>query len=585
MNVFNKYLVLSLVFVFGQLGLFAQTIHSWTDTQGRTLQASFVKLEGTFLTIRMNGKDFPLDLSYFSPQSQNLARQLAASVAPVAAAPPVSPTPTPTPARPAPASGSSKPVEKPALPKILTDDSVLEAEYEWKSVDDRTLYAIFSSLDDQDLNIRTKGSLAEQTIPLSLLSNKSVALAKKLHGIVLKKRKAQGELAKQRKNVKIPELKPDDLKRYLDWTSSDGNTIEAAFVDTSENAVTVLMKRSPNRPIEIPWERLSLESQSMAEGLKKLKVKLTPKAPRLGPYLEGKRDDEGLLKSSAVLPRYLDGKWKNYNSVLESAVYDVALSSNGKDVRIWLKNASADKDSAEGERAQRRPLAVHFRTWYDPTPDDKTRGWSDRRVASFKSPPQVSMEREKTTVTGTLDNGATFEFNMDISHRGLSFWGKVNEKRSEKFPTTLSISFYSPNFIPNVTNMAMKDIEPLVGNGVMYLDPLESKRQTIDMMTKWTDIMNKAKGTDWNPIKSAEFTGTPFGSHSIKVTPSSTRKMYLTWSKGYSGTFPFQGIHLTHRTEDAYNARRTGDFDEYKDRLTISKSNRLQVNISRGRGK
>ena len=106
----------------------------------------------------------------------------------------------------------------------------------------------------------------------------------------------------------------------------------------SANAVTVLMKRSPDRPIEIPWERLSVESQAMAEGLKRLKVKLTPKAPRLGAYVEGKMDDEGLLKSSAVLPRYLDGKWKNYNTVLESAVYDVALSSNGKDVRIWLKN-------------------------------------------------------------------------------------------------------------------------------------------------------------------------------------------------------------------------------------------------------
>jgi len=579
MNVLNKCFALSLIFVIGHLGLFAQAIHSWTDTQGRTLQASFIKLEGTLLTIRMNGKDFPLDLSYFSPQSQSLARQLAASVVPAPVA-----TPAPPQVQPAPAPVAPKPVVKPALPKILSDDSALAAEYEWKSVDDRTLYATFSSLDGQDLNIRMKGSRAEQTIPLSLLSNKSVALAKKLHGLVLKKRKAQGELAKQRKNVKIPELKPEDLKSFLDWTSSDGNKIEAAFVDSSENAVTVLMKRSPDRPIEIPWERLSVESQAMAEGLKRLKVKLTPKAPRLGAYVEGKMDDEGLLKSSAVLPRYLDGKWKNYNTVLESAVYDVALSSNGKDVRIWLKNASAVEDSAEGERAKRRPLSVHFRTWYDASPDDKTTGWRDRRVASFKSPPQVSMERDKTTVNGTLDNGATFEFNMDISHRGLSFWGKVKEKRSEKYPTTLTISFYSPNFIPNVTNMAMKDIEPLVGNGVMYLDPLESKRQKIDMMKKWTDIMNNAKGTDWNPIKSAEFAGTPFGAHKIKITPASTRGMYLTWGKGYSGVFPFQGIHLSHRTEDAYNARRSGDFDEYKDRLTISKSNRLQVNISRGRG-
>ena len=45
--------------------LYAQQMYSWTDVQGRTLQASFVKLEGTLLTIRMNGQDFPLDLSYF----------------------------------------------------------------------------------------------------------------------------------------------------------------------------------------------------------------------------------------------------------------------------------------------------------------------------------------------------------------------------------------------------------------------------------------------------------------------------------------------------------------------------------------
>jgi len=450
MNTFQKILPFLLFFMIGHIGLWAQALQSWTDTQGRTLQASFVKLEGTLLTIRMNGQDFPLDLSYFSPQSQALARQLAAAAVPAPAvatsAPAVAP---PVPAAPAPV------VEKPKLPKVLTDESALDAEHEWKSVDGRGLFGKFSSLDGQDLNIIAKGAAAEQTIPLKLLSNQSVELAKNLHSLSLKKNKAQSELAAQRKNLKAPELKPEDLKRYLDWTSSDGNKIEASFVDASETAVTVLMKRSPNRPVEIPWERLSTESQAMAKGLKKLKIKLTPKAPRLGPYVEGVRDGEGLLKQSAVLPRFLDGTWRNYNTVLESAVYDVAYSSNGKDVRIWLKNESADKESAEGVRAKRSPLSVSFRTWYDPDPDDKTRGWRDRRIASFKNPPQVSMEREKTTVAGTLDNGASFEFNMDISHRGLSFWGKVNEQRSEEYPTILTIGFYSPNFIPNVTNMSL----------------------------------------------------------------------------------------------------------------------------------
>ncbi|MEC8012911.1 MAG: hypothetical protein VX153_01645 [Verrucomicrobiota bacterium] len=563
-------------------GSFAETLYSWTDTQGRTLQASFVKLEGNQLTIRMNGQDFPLDLSYFSPQSQNLARQLAAAASPSPTPPAPTPKPAPIPT-PAPAPQQVEPA-KPKLPKVLTDASALEAEHEWRSVDGRTLYAKFSSIDGTDLNILMSGGRIEQTIPLSRLSDASVEQAKKLQAIVDKQKQARAKMARDRKNMKIPELQPEDLKRYLDWTSSDGNKIEAAFVDTNEQAVTVLMKRSPDRPVEIPWERLSIESQAMAEGLKKLKIKLAPKAPRLGPYMAGKKNDEGLLTSSATLPRYLDGKWKNYNTVLESAVYDVALNANGKHVSLWLKDESEDENTAEGTRADRRPLQIYFRAWYDPSPETKTWDWRDRRIASFKNPPQVSSEREKTTIAGTLENGATFEYNIEISHRGLSFWGKINESRSEKYPTSLTIAFYSPNFIPNVTNMSLKEIEPLVGTGKMYLDPLESKRQQLDMMDKWTDIMGKARGTDWNPIKSAEFMGTPFGAHKIKVTPASTRGMHFTWGKGYSGVYPFQGIHLSHRTEDAYNARREKNFDDYKDRLEISKSKRLQVNISRGRG-
>ena len=32
--------------------------------------------------------------------------------------------------------------------------------------------------------------------------------------------------------------------------------------------------------------------------------------------------------------------------------------------------------------------------------------------------------------------------------------------------------------------------------------------------------MKKFAGAEWNPIKSAEFMGKPFGSHKIKITPS-----------------------------------------------------------------
>jgi hypothetical protein len=132
--------------------------------------------------------------------------------------------------------------------------------------------------------------------------------------------------------------------------------------------------------------------------------------------------------------------------------------------------------------------------------------------------------------------------------------------------------------------MQLDEIEPLVGDGCLYIDPLESKRAKIPMMTKWDDIMKKFAGADWNPIKSAEFMGKPFGSHKIKITPASTSGMVFRWSKGYSGIYPFQAIHLGHRTEDSYNASQSKDPGQFKKRNEIPRNKRLNVNIIRGRG-
>ena len=67
-------------FIFSSFLLFqflsAEAQHSWTDLQGRTLQASFIKSDGVTLTIKWNGKIVPIPLETLSPQSQALAKQL-----------------------------------------------------------------------------------------------------------------------------------------------------------------------------------------------------------------------------------------------------------------------------------------------------------------------------------------------------------------------------------------------------------------------------------------------------------------------------------------------------------------------------
>ena len=78
--------------------------------------------------------------------------------------------------------------------------------------------------------------------------------------------------------------------------------------------------------------------------------------------------------------------------------------------------------------------------------------------------------------------------------------------------------------------------------------------------------------------------GKPFGSHKIKITPASTSGMVFRWGKGYSGVYPFQAIHLSHMTEDTYNARNSTEPGQFKDRHEVPRNKRLNVNIIRGRG-
>ena len=160
----------------------------------------------------------------------------------------------------------------------------------------------------------------------------------------------------------------------------------------------------------------------------------------------------------------------------------------------------------------------------------------------FSNPPEVSTEREETTLRGTLDNGATFEYVIQINHRGLSFWGEVDEDKDQEHHTVFSIALYSPNFIPDVANKTMAEIEPLVGDGCLYIDPIESKRAKIPMLDKWNDILTKFTGKSWNPIKSAELMGLPFGSHKIKLHPQVLVGWLSTGGKDIVGYFHFRAF-------------------------------------------
>ena len=128
-------------------------LHPWTDLQGRTLQASFIKSDGVTLTINWNGKVVPIPLSSLSAGSKALAQQLSAPKVPT---PPSNPFDT---------------IAPPASAEQL---------HSWTDLQGRTLKAVFIKADSNSVTVKWQGRVVP--LPLANLNPASQALAKSLSG-------------------------------------------------------------------------------------------------------------------------------------------------------------------------------------------------------------------------------------------------------------------------------------------------------------------------------------------------------------------------------------------------------------------
>jgi hypothetical protein len=137
-----------------------EQLHSWTDLQGRTLKAVFIKADSLSVTVKWQGKVVPLPLANLNPASRALAKSLSGTFAPAPAPVPVSPPPV-----------VAKPVAPPVAPPVAkSDDLSLEAEHNWKSSSGSVIKAKFISIEGDSVNLAMYGGRSERTIPLTRLS-------------------------------------------------------------------------------------------------------------------------------------------------------------------------------------------------------------------------------------------------------------------------------------------------------------------------------------------------------------------------------------------------------------------------------
>ena len=489
----------------------SKPLYDWKDLQGRVIKAEFISASSFAVKIFYNGQTVELPFSYLSQESKNLARQLA--------------SPSESLTKEVTADESSDTASQPASEEKGTDPNGpldLNAMQVWISADNRALHAKFVEFEGGELTVLT---IADQEVQIDQenLSPQAIALAKKLKVFNDERKKAIKAFAEVRKKMKVPAVTEQDLDKAHQLKNSDGVKISANYIDADDYGVTITLA-GKTQPLELTWDRFSKESQTLLEALRR-KSLTANRAPSISPA-KGSR-----------LASFANGPFKGYNTVFQSERFDAALSSSGSSIKIWLKNS---KDPS----LPPKPFGVGFGTRYTDKSNPEKHRRRSRNITGFQSPPEPSMNREKTTISGTFNNGGTFQYDIQMNDKGLTLWSKMSDPSGEKEPTSISISTSIPGIVPNSKNLSMKEIMPYIGDGSLVLKPVSGKSRLYPFKEKWITTNAKFKGQKFGAMDSATVMGTPYGNKiSFMATGSG---MIFGKDVGYGKIFPFQGLSLSY---------------------------------------
>ena len=504
----------------------------WKDTSGRTIQAKFIKSDKLTVTLNWNGKTTVLPLSMFDQESQIKAAKLQSEKVSE------------------PVSSNSNPVVK----VDLKGDLDLLAEYPWANSAGKTVNGRFLDVSKDDVKLSINRGTREVSIPLASLAKESQSLAQKLKIIQVKAQKAGAALAKKRKTMKVPAVTDSDLEIEHEFKDVDGRTVKAQFIDADDQVVSVVIKTSSRNAIPLPWDKFDSDSIAKLEALRRKKLEISSRKPKI------------ITAKGNRLSYFGNGKYKDYNTVYEGDSYTIGLPYSGSGFHVWI-NPGADKmpDSAKANPLGLRRMTIGFISQYVDRSDGKRARRKSRRITSFDSSPEPSLDREKITLTGKYENGGTFEYNMEVNRNGMQFWSRIKDPAGEEWPTSTRVSVGLHGVVRNVKDLAMSAIKPQIGDGAFYMTPTEGKRIKLPFDKKWTEI--KIPRGALSSLKGVEVMGTPYYNFKFNISPNNGKDMNFDYSKGYGGTFPFQGISL--------------DYSSKEKRTEVPRSRSLKVSVTK----
>ncbi len=538
----------------GKTGIEKSKVPFWRDMQGRIIQANFIRADAYSITLEMNGEHFTLPMEMLDKKSMHQAFIFSQHSKSNEAMPHRSAGQTGNSINSDLSNENPSPVNKnevqppPPNTSVQNKDANITLDIfevqQWTNPEGKPLEAYFTDLKENILNLKTKSG---QTVSMELgkLDQDSQLLAKKLKDLKSKRDQEIARAIAKRKEMKVPSLKDEDLNKIHAFENTEGNTVNATFIRADDHKVVITLSNNPNRLIPMTWDKFSSESQALLEALRRLKKSMISPA--------GKNK----------LASFSRGPFKGYNSVLSTEHYNVALSAGGKSVMIWLKS----------DKTKQKPKAftVNFQNTYNyralkrdnkgkierhangkPVYRWPVRSRPIKKMDTFLEP---SMSRENITLRGSLDNGAKFEYHMELNKKGLRFWSKLEEKKPPPPKTELDIAFTPtklyfsvgvPGLIPDAKNATNQKVKEIVGDASVSLRPQSGTLRQFPYKEQWTITKKKFQGEKFNTLQSMIFAGFPYGKNKLTVINPSTSDMNIGYSYGYGVLFPFQGMSITY---------------------------------------
>jgi len=534
-------------------------VPTWTDVQGRVIRANFIRADAYSITLEMDDQNFTLPMEMLDKKSMHQAFIFSQDTD---LPKKVSPKKTKAEIQPSSANQiiSDSVKSKPASTPNLTQPQL------WKSVDGRTITAVFIDQNDQEITLSIKPG-KEVKMALSKLSPESKMLSKTLKELKDKEGQKRAQEIALRKKMKVPKLTDEDLKKIHSLKNDSNQTVKAQFIGATDQEVIIGLGNKPTRPITMKWDDFNTESQALLEGLRRLKKSMITPA------------------RGNLLASFSRGPFQGYNSILESEHYNVALHANGENVMIWLKYANQAKvskpfivkfDNSYNYRALKRDNKGKIERHSNGKPIYR---WPvrSRPITKFESFIEPSNNRENITLNGKLNNGSKFEYNMELNKKGLRFWSKLEEKKPAPpkteldtafTPTKLFFTIRVPGLISDAKNVTAEKVEQVVSDASVSLRPQSGTLRKFPYKEKWTITKKKYKGEKFSTLQSMIFEGYPYGKNKLTVLNPSTSDMSIGFSYGYGILFPFQGLSI----------RYGGRGNNYSQQ--ISKSRALKIELT-----